>query len=490
LRWLRVALPILWCLFAIEVLGGVLRAPGLVWNEIRLSRSLALLDGFHLYPGEHELGPVIGTLHTPVSHYLFIPVATIHDPTWSIIVGSLFACLAVFSTVAFALVRFAPPVSGRWAIAAAAFLFCGFQIIQSEGAFNTAFNIHTDAIALAFATIACAFAVTRNGALPPSSVWISAFATVLAIGSKQTIAPVAVAIALYIAIAQGAKQFVLFLLASAATGGALLAFLLWILPARAFLFNTLTLAAHRPLKHGILGILVETYRMGRLEALPALLPLLFLAIWSWNSASPRAPIRQCFAANPWTVFLLAGTALIPVSTKAIITVGADVNHLGFVLYFFFVAAGLAIQQYFADGNRATRFSARLFLAAGIVAGLAPGMALSVVWSLRDLRNNDSQIAHNYNLRHPGVAYFPFNPMTSLLKDRKAYHLDTALYDREIAGYPLTPRQIQSGLPDRFTLVAVPPLQYIQSVALQRLLAASVRTTDPELPGWTVYRRKP
>jgi hypothetical protein len=311
---------------------------------------------------------------------------------------------------------------------------------------------------------------------------------VLAIACKQTIAPVALAIALYVAITEGGKRFALFLFACAVTGGALLAFLLSILPARAFLFNTLVLAAHRPLKPGYLEILVAAYRMGRLEALPALFPVLFLALWSWMAARPKPAIRQFFAANRWIVFLMAGAGLIPVSMKALITVGADVNHLGFVLYFLFAAAGLAIQQYFTDAHPALRLGSRLFLAIGILVSLAPGMALTVVASLRHLRANPAQTAHDYNMRHPGVAYFPTNPMAPLLKDGQLYHLDTALYDREVAGYPLTAEQIRSGLPDRLSLVAMPPGQEIQSKALQGFFAGFVRITDPELPGWTVYRR--
>src|SRR6202011_3719342 len=110
LRWLCAALPALGYLFAIEVLGGVLNAPTLIWNEIRLTRSLALLHGFSLYPGENDLGPIIGTLHTPISHYLFMPAAMIHDPTTSILAGSLLACVVLFSALGFALVRSAAPV--------------------------------------------------------------------------------------------------------------------------------------------------------------------------------------------------------------------------------------------------------------------------------------------------------------------------------------------------------------------------------------------
>lgn len=477
-RWLYALLAVLSFLFAIEVLEGILRSPTLIWNEIRLTRSMALLHGFPLYPGERELGPIIGTLHTPVSHLLFLPASAIHDPTMAILAGSLTAFLLVFSALGFALVRSAPSITAATALT---FLFCGFLIVNSEGAFNTAFFIHTDAAALAFATVACSLVASRNR-ITTASLWLSAAACALAIASKQTIAPVAFAIALYVAIAEGGKRFALFLLALAVTGASILAILLFVFPARAFLFNTLVLAAHRPLKPGYLQILADTYRMGRLEALPALLPILFLAIWTWTAS------QQFFVSNRWIVFLIASIAVTPVCVKAIVTVGSDVNHLGFVLYFLFVAAGLAIQQYFNDPNPATRLSSRIFLASGILVSLAPGMILALPASLRNLRANPSQTAYDFDTRHPGIAYFPCDPMTSLLRDGKLYHLDIALYDREVAGHPLTPEQIRSGLPPGFMLVALPPGELLQSQALQGVFAGFVPITDPELPAWNVFRR--
>lgn len=479
-RWLYFILAFLAFLFAIEVLEGILRSPALIWNEIRLTRSMALFHGLPLYPGDRELGPIIGTLHTPISHFLFLPAAAIHDPTTALLAGSLIAFLLVFSAVAFALVRSAPSITE---VTALTFLFCGFLIVDSEGAFNTAFFIHADAAALAFATVACSL-VASHKRITAATLWISALACALAIASKQTIAPVALAIALYVAITEGGKRLALFLFALAATGASILAILLVVFPARAFLFNTLILAAHRPLKPGYLQILAETYRVGRLEALPALLPILFLAIWT------RTAPKQFFASNRWIVFLIASIAVTPVSVKAIVTVGSDVNHLGFVLYFLFVAAGLAIQEYFHDPNPATRLSTRIFLVAGILVSLAPGMIFAVPSSIRNLRANPSQTAYDYDTRHPGIAYFPCNPMTSLLREGRLYHLDVALYDREIAGHPLTPEQIRSGLPPNFMLVALPPGELLQSQALQGAFAGFVPVTDPELPGWNVFRRTP
>ena len=111
---------------------------------------------------------------------------------------------------------------------------------------------------------------------------VSAAACTLAIASKQTIAPLVLAISLYIAITEGGKRFAQFLLATAVTGCSLLAFLLSDPAPRAPFCLTRSCSLRTgPSSLDYRQILAGAYHhMGRLEALPALFPLLFLAIWS------------------------------------------------------------------------------------------------------------------------------------------------------------------------------------------------------------------
>jgi hypothetical protein len=65
-------------------------------------------------------------------------------------------------------------------------------------------------------------------------------------------------------------------------------------------------------------------------------------------------------------------------------------------------------------------------------------------------------------------------------------VDFSVYDREIAGYPLTSHQFAAGLPSGFEVVAIPPGVSRRSSALRRMLERYAPVTDVELPGWTVY----
>jgi hypothetical protein len=149
------ALALLFSLLAVEAAAGILNAPSFVWNEIRLARSMAMLHGFSLYLDRDASGPVIGTLHTPVSHCLYLLAAGFHNPTYALLAGSLLSVLLVFVPLGWVLLRAGEGARDRLLAATAAFLFCGFLIMQAPGTFHTASMIHTDAAALAFATLAC-----------------------------------------------------------------------------------------------------------------------------------------------------------------------------------------------------------------------------------------------------------------------------------------------------------------------------------------------
>jgi hypothetical protein len=470
-------LPFLAILLVVEIAGGVLRAPFLSWNEIRLCRSMALLRGLPIYPGRDTLGPVIGTLHTPLSHVFYIPAAMIGDPTEAILAGSLLAVVAVLVPLAWVLFRAGPP---RYPMLC--WLFAAFLIIQSPATYHVLFFIHADAPAVGLATIACGV-LLRPDDLKRSHFWMAGFACAMSLACKQTMAPVVVAVAAYLLVGVGWRAMAHFLVAAAVGGAVLLGAMLTIWPAHDVLFNIWTLASARPLKDGALPVLLESYRSTRLDALPAVLPLLFISVYTW-----RAGFRQFALANRWLLFALCGVLMLPVSIKAMVTIGSGINHFGVVLYFFFASAALGIQSHLEDENAALRLNARIFLAMGILVGLAPGLVLTLGPGVRSLRNSPLQQAMAYDRKHPGRACFPWNPVAGLLDDHRLYHLDPAVYDREAVGYGLTREQLQSGLPQHFDLVAVPPGERLASKALLDLTAGYHTVIDPELPGWTVLAK--
>lgn len=491
MRWVGAAIPLLLALMAVQAAAAILNSPAFVWNEIRMARSVALWHGFSLYLDRNAMGPVIGVLHTPVSHCLYLAVAGLHRPTDLLLAGSLLSMLLILVPMGWALWRASGGAGDRLLFSAVAFLFCGFLILQAPGTFHTASMIHTDAAALAFATLAGGVFSNPRKPITVPQVWLAGIACALSAGSKQTMAPLVLGIALFLGCSAGAKMLAHFSGAVLAGGALLFAAILAFVPARAFLFNTVTLASHHPLENGYMELLVKAYRAAKQDALPALFPLLLLGGCQWIAAERRPGLRDFFRTNRWSAFGLAAVALIPASVRATVSVGADVNHLGLVLYLLFVAAAIAIEQSLADSaNYCVRPIAWMCAGFGIVVSIAPGLVLNLPARLHHLHENAPEAALRYELRHPGLAYFPCNPLANLLSNGNVYHVDYSVYDRELAGYPLTSSQYQAGLPAGFKLVAIPPGEMPKSYALRDLLQHYARVNDAGLPRWTVFQRLP
>ena len=106
--------------------------------------------------------------------------------------------------------------------------------------------------------------------------------------------------------------------------------------------------------------------------------------------------------------------------------------------------------------------------------------------------NPAEVAFRYERAHPGRAWFPENPLGVLMANGVLTHFDSALADREAAGFPLSAEQFAAGLPPRYDLVACPPVTQLNDMEPGSSRALSLlRTADPVvepgLPGWRVYR---
>jgi hypothetical protein len=115
---------------------------------------------------------------------------------------------------------------------------------------------------------------------------------------------------------------------------------------------------------------------------------------------------------------------------------------------------------------------------------------SIFGDLRLVRTSATQVAYNYERQHPGRAYFPFNPLASLLAEGKLTHFDPALLDREIAGYRISAEQLAAGLPASCELVAFPPRHQPSAAILRELVKDKPLVEEPGLEGWRVYRLGP
>ena len=409
---IRASLAALGFLLIVQVALAIARQPPLIWNEIRWSRSLALARGQPIYPGKDDLGPIIGTLHTPVSHLLYmVLIGWISDPVQAILGGSFLSVTIVFGVLCWLFLRARSQEPGAWLAVSAGLLFCLFAMMQSPATYYAVTSIHTDACALGFATIACGLVFLRWNEHANVRIWLCAVCVVLSIGSKQTLLPLALAVGVFLFFADGPTAAVRYAIAIIVVAAAAIGVAVAIFPAAAFFFNVVTLASHRPYAPDAALRLAREFRAAKLDSLTAILPILFFLVHErLERHGAHMSLVQILTKCRWLVFVFAAASLVPGTIKASLTVGADINHIGAVLFFLFAAAGLALQQNLTVSDALRRRSAGLFVVVGLIVNVTPGAVLELPGALRRLGQSDSEVAYRYALLHPKQVYFPFNPI--------------------------------------------------------------------------------
>ena len=60
--------------------------------------------------------------------------------------------------------------------------------------------------------------------------------------------------------------------------------------------------------------------------------------------------------------------------------------------------------------------------------------------------NSQDRAYQYSKRHPGMAYFPWNPLSTLMGEGKFYHFAYGMFDRDLANYPISRDHFRRNFP--------------------------------------------
>jgi hypothetical protein len=489
-RLIIAALPALDALIFIALFVIVKAQPLDLWNDVRLARTFAIYHGVALYPSADTTGPIIGALHMPVSHLLFGPAVLAPSPTSAIFVACIIAVALVLLPLIWlfcfpGLVRPRNLHTALFALTA-----CGFLIITGGTFGGAAFKmVHTDAAALGFAAVAAGLLYAARTPLSWRCLLLSAFCATLSIGAKQTMAPLVVALCLFLLVADGLRATLRYLLCLIGSGLAFAAFCFVLFrPARDFLFNTVTLATHRP-GRGPGFSEFDALKESLTPALPcALCIAAFVILWLFRHRSAKA-FRGLFSEHRWLVFPIVGLLLAPATIKARMTIGGAENHTAILSFFFFVGIGLALLRYMNQDAVASHSLAAKMLAGLIIAFSIPGILDQIHSTVAKLHNqpNYEAVVERYQRHHSETTYFPCAPLVTFYREHRFYHGDTMLADREDGGWPISAAQFVSGIPTNPQRVVMPEGLRLSRV-LQDYLVGWTAASDPELPGQIVYER--
>jgi len=448
------------------------------WNDVRLARSVALWYGYGLYPGRAGNVPIIGTMHGPVPHLLYACLAFLKNPTWLLVAGCTLSCVLYFGAVLWVHIRNGAKVAGAYG-----FFACAALLLASSGGRYSGLTVHVDALAMCLAVLAAGILVWDE-ALGPRALVASAVLAMLSVASKQTMVPVAIALPCFVLMADGKRAFAHYVAVQVAASVAIFAAMLALFrPPRALLFNTFTLAIKQPRTGSIASRIMLGLFDLRSELAAAAAPLVLLIA---VCALAPGTIREKIAKHRWLVFLWMAALQLPIELRAWSTYGGQVNHLSVVTLFVALATTLGLVGLWKPDT--TGLAARALLIGMLLAHVP--LAYGIRRDLQRVGANPTQVAFNYERRHPGRAYFPFNPLAALLADGKLTHFDRALFNREVAGFLISPEQFAAGFPSGCALVAYPPGQQPRAAPIRALIEDQPIADEPGLKGWNVYRVKP
>jgi hypothetical protein len=146
--------------------------------------------------------------------------------------------------------------------------------------------------------------------------------------------------------------------------------------------------------------------------------------------------------------LLTACLCAPTAALAFAKRGGAVNNWSLINYFVLLAFLGMAKAWLQDGREAVRSVSKAVV-------LAATLLLSFKAALGDLPKRGMLMREpsptarvfEYCRLHPGRMYFPWHPAAVLAAEGKLNHFYYALYDRALAGWPITPEHFAAHAPD-------------------------------------------
>jgi hypothetical protein len=172
---------------------------------------------------------------------------------------------------------------------------------------------------------------------------------------------------------------------------------------------------------------------------------------------------------------------------AAIKVGGDRNSMHSV-YYLAVATALALGRLWP-----VMVARPTGLMAGAILFAVTGVTVLAGKQVAGYRVQDalpkrclSQEAWNYARENPGKAYFPWDPLATLMAEGRMYHFEYGVLDRIYAGHPPETTRMRHDLPAGAEVVIYPRADYPRTMLREYLPEFSFATATED---WLIHRRK-
>jgi hypothetical protein len=212
------------------------------------------------------------------------------------------------------------------------------------------------------------------------------------------------------------------------------------------------------------------------------------------SADHKTTIREWLNQNRWFMLVIVSLYMMPISLLQLVKIGGHNNAYGYVIYFLLAATNLALIKAATEStslySQFAQTIAKLFvflMVIGIALIQIPSIAPIFV-RLPKLGENPQEVAYSYAKKHPGEAYFPWNPLSTFMAEGKLYHWSYKIYELEEANFKISDERFRQYIPANTKFVAFSSRLVLENT-LRYLPDFSKQVTVDELPGWIVYARE-
>ncbi len=458
------------------------------YSTIRLQRSFVLAAGEPLFaaPGE---GAILNTIYGPIAPLVFLPATLFAAPSTSVLAGSVLALIWFFGPAGLLLVR----CGGRWGAAVGLPLMVAVALDVWPLTY-AGFTVHVDGPALGLGLLACMAVIPGEGGSERRSFALASIAAVLAVWTKQVMAPLPVAMVVYVGWAMGwrsACRLVGWLLVVGSGVGLLVVALFG--PLSSLWLYLVVVPGGHGWRWAEVAQWTSTFRLLLVEAASVWAVVLLVCAARLKSARRQTENRRSLA-YPRLLALVA-VVLLPMAVLGRIKVGGDANAFSYVLYFVLVGglAGLvatARSTVPSEGRRLAR-SGSMVLLTGLVLVLTVFQAPPSSWRWRQALNLaqwPQEWALAYAKTHPDI-YFPRLSMVHYLAHGDIVHQGVGLLDLFLAGIDIDHEMIADRLPRPLAGVAFQDNGFQGDIAYMPILwAFTEMTRDEALPGFVIFRK--
>ena len=429
------------------------------WNDARLARVAGWLHGYPLYTPKAS-GVITGNIYPPLGVLAFAPAAMFGHPAVAVVAGSILTRLMNFSTGVGALTLWSRAMRKSSQEAAriillGSILYLGLLMITDATRYSL-FAIHADAPAIALMLWGVIFYAKWWATRTPASMAMSVFFLGSVVWAKLVGMPLLFIFLMVTYLIGGLRPTLIFLAWSLAT----LAFWFLVLTPivgnwQDFLFNIWTIPAGHPWSSQVAGGYAERIRL-YLAALVALLGhywllylvVLAMALWLKVHAAQSGDRSHCLSFALTTSSLIAGLTVLPFALIGLVKIGGDVNSASYSiqpLLFGLVMGSLGFVEVARKAGVQWNIAAQSVICAWLglifIADLPKRRILHYPFNI-----STAPIFTAYKESKSNKVWFPEFPLSSLLATGHLYHFSYGIFDRYLAGRPVSKTQMLEGIP--------------------------------------------